>query len=117
MARAMSSATSGVMPSKRWAIIFWISSRLWPWSSVVTAPGSISVTRMLCGTPSWRSDSLNAPTPNFVCVVDEHVETAELLVRAAHECVGLLLVGHVRGHGERGAAARADPLRERLDAV
>ena len=62
----MSSASSGVTPAKLLAICSSTSARLWPGSSVATAPGSIVVTRTPSGTASWRSDSENAPTPNFV---------------------------------------------------
>ena len=44
------------------------SGRLWPASSVSTAPGSTSETRTWRRVTSWRSDSLNAPTPNFVAL-------------------------------------------------
>ena len=40
--------------------------RLWLASSVAVAPGSTRDTRTYCPASSWRSDSLNAPTPNLV---------------------------------------------------
>ena len=42
------------------------SGRLWPASSVAVAPGSTSETRTWRLVTSWRSDSLNAPTPCLV---------------------------------------------------
>src|SRR5271154_4662128 len=62
----MSSDERGVTPAKRLAICSSTSGRLCPGSSVATAPGSIVVTRTPSATPSWRRDSENAPTPNFV---------------------------------------------------
>ena len=43
-------------------------------SSVSTAPGSTSETRTWRSVISWRSDSLNAPTPCLVSVVDAAAE-------------------------------------------
>jgi divalent metal cation (Fe/Co/Zn/Cd) transporter len=39
---------------------------LWPWSSVATKPGSITVTFTFAAATSWRSASEKAFTPNFV---------------------------------------------------
>ena len=44
------------------------SGRLWLASSVAVAPGSTSETRTYRLVTSWRSDSLNAPTPCLVRV-------------------------------------------------
>jgi hypothetical protein len=50
-------------------------------------------------------------------VVDEHVDSAEALVRGGDECVRRPLVGHVDLEGDRATAGRADPLGQRLDPV
>ena len=65
-ARAMSSAPKGVTPLKPPLIAWTISGRMWSRSSVSTRPGSMSETRMSSPTVSWRSTSVNAPSPNFV---------------------------------------------------
>ena len=56
------------MSAKRCAIISRTSGRLWLTSSVATAPGSTRLTRTWRWVTSWRSPSLNAPTPNLVAL-------------------------------------------------
>ena len=63
----MSSDWSGSILSR----IFSISSTtigcsLWPWSSVSTKPGSMTVTRTFACRTSWRRPSEKPTTPNLV---------------------------------------------------
>src|SRR5215472_13697363 len=96
IASAMSSAA---MVCPNWLrMLSSTSGRLWLASSVAVAPGSTSETRTYRLATSWRSDSLNAPTP---CLVSEYTP---LPLRAARPATELMFTMSATWRGPVSAA-------------